>query len=324
MQDEFSSGFGCDLKSLIEFKVSLGSAESTYLPRARAFDRYCSENCPITCELTKPLVLAWLYSDGLKDMKGLQYKASFIRTFGEYLKANGKDVYIVPDDFGSGRRQFIPYIFSDEELKNLFYQIDHSRKPRDPFVRMLLKTYFRLTYTCGLRPREGRELKRSDIDLALGEIRIMYTKWGKSRTVVMSDDMAELARTYTAMRDAKYPDSEYLFPAPSGSPYTAGRMQGWFTMMFAASKPDVPKDLLPSVRVYDLRHRFATAVMNRWLDQGVDLHSRLPYLQTYMGHKDLNATMYYIHLLPENLIKSSGIDWESLSYIYPMEELWEK
>ena len=52
-------------------------------------------------------------------------------------------------------------------------------------------------------------------------------------------------------------------------------------------------DLLPSVRVYDLRHRFATAVLNRWLDEKKDLSSRLPYLQTYMGHKDLEATAYY-------------------------------
>lgn len=30
-----------------------------------------------------------------------------------------------------------------------------------------------------------------------------------------------------------------------------------------------------------------------------------------MGHKDWEATAYYIHLLPEKLVKSAGIDWGS-------------
>ena len=56
----------------------------------------------------------------------------------------------------------------------------------------------------------------------------------------------------------------------------------------------------------------------------MDLNARLPYLQAYMGHKELNATAYYIHLLPENLVRSSGVDWENLNSILPEVELWEK
>jgi integrase len=93
---------------------------------------------------------------------------------------------------------------------------------------------------------------------------------------------------------------------------------------FAKSKPGIEKDLLPTIRVYDLRHRFATKVLHNWLDAGMDLNARLPYLQAYMGHKELNATAYYIHLLPENLVRSSGVDWENLNSILPEVELWEK
>ena len=83
----------------------------------------------------------------------------------------------------------------------------------------------------------------------------------------MSDEMNSLAKSYAAVRDAAFPESEFFFPSPFGGPYSAGWMQGKFKRFFALSKPDVPKDLLPSVRVYDLRHRFATAVLNRWLDE---------------------------------------------------------
>lgn len=140
----------------------------------------------------------------------------------------------------------------------------------------------------------------------------------------MSSDMLSLARSYVIFRDAAYPDSEYLFPSPNGAPYSARWIQTKFRRFFARSNPDIPKEFLPAVRVYDLRHRFATAVLNRWLDEKRDINSRLPYLRVYMGHKELEATAYYIHLLPENLSKSAGIDWERMGQIFPRAELWEK
>lgn len=226
--------------------------------------------------------------------------------------------------FTAGGTVFIPYLFGDDELAALFHEIDCYQYPRDPFRPHLLRTYFRMTYTCGLRPNEGRHLKRNEVDLNSGEVRIIETKWRKSRTIVMSEDMLFLARSYAGIRDAAFPGSAYFFPAPDGGPYSAQKMQGKFKWFFARTKPGIPKDLLPAVRVYDLRHRFATAVLNRWLDEKKELSSRLPYLQTYMGHKDWEATAYYIHLLPEKLVKSAGIDWEAMNGLIPRVELWEK
>ena len=42
----------------------------------------------------------------------------------------------------------------------------------------------------------------------------------------------------------------------------------------------------------------------------------LPYLSAYMGHSELTSTLYYVHLLPENLRRSKGVDWDRLSRIY--------
>lgn len=64
--------------------------------------------------------------------------------------------------------------------------------------------------------------------------------------------------------------------------------------------------------------------MNKWLDAQTDLNARLPYLQTYMGHKEIASTAYYIHLLPENLTKSAGVDWEKLNAVIPEVESWEE
>ena len=58
----------------------------------------------------------------------------------------------------------------------------------------------------------------------------------------------------------------------------------------------------------------AKAMLLKMMDQ---------YLQMYMGHKDVSHTAYYIHLLPENLIRSKGVDWESLNAVFPGVELWQ-
>ena len=324
MNDKFASGFAQDLESMIALKCALGYSENTYLEKAKSFDRRCFEVYPGQQELTQAIVLNWLKPEPGKSPQTIHGKAAFVRALGKYQKSIGKAAYILPDRFTAGGAVFIPYLFGDDELAALFHEIDCYQYPRDPFRPHLLRTYFRMTYTCGLRPNEGRHLKRNEVDLNSGEVRIIETKWRKSRTIVMSEDMLFLARSYAGIRDAAFPGSAYFFPAPDGGPYSAQKMQGKFKWFFARTKPGIPKDLLPAVRVYDLRHRFATAVLNRWLDEKKELSSRLPYLQTYMGHKDWEATAYYIHLLPEKLVKSAGIDWEAMNGLIPRVELWEK
>lgn len=54
-----------------------------------------------------------------------------------------------------------------------------------------------------------------------------------------------------------------------------------------------------SIRAYDFRHHFAYANMNRWLKEGNDINVMLPYLMKYMGHQDIENTLYYFHLVPD-------------------------
>jgi integrase len=58
-------------------------------------------------------------------------------------------------------------------------------------------------------------------------------------------------------------------------------------------------------------------MMMKWLDEGADLIAKLPYLSAFMGHTHFSDTAYYIHLLPENLIRSAAIDWGHFSSLIP-------
>lgn len=114
-----------------------------------------------------------------------------------------------------------------------------------------------------------------------------------------------------------------LFPSKHGREYPATFFQTNLVRFFAETNPSIPTDFLPRVRVYDLRHRFATAVIHRWLEQGKPVDVMLPYLQMYMGHARLSSTAYYIHLLPEHLVRAGSMNWEEIGDILPGVELWQ-
>ena len=145
--------------------------------------------------------------------------------------------------------------------------------------------------------------------LDTGEILITNTKKKKERIVVMSEDMRFLMRSYCIERSAFGQGNDYWFPSAKGGPLTSAFQTKIFKNAWAEANPGIPKKELPTVRVYDLRHRFASAALIRWLDKGDSLKAKLPYLREYMGHDSLRDTCGYIHILPENLTQSSAIDW---------------
>lgn len=181
----------------------------------------------------------------------------------------------------------------------------------------------RLIYTCGLRPGEGLRLKTKNVNIDTGEILVTETKLKKERIVVMRDDMKHLMRRYAMKVVLSGRDNTFFFPDQNGQSYMATWLDDIVKTCFERSHPGTDRELLPRVRTYDLRHRFASAALCRWLDEGRNLYNMLPYLRAYMGHKTLAQTAYYIHLLPENLLKSKGIEWDRLNDVIPEAEEWE-
>ena len=63
-------------------------------------------------------------------------------------------------------------------------------------------------------------------------------------------------------------------------------------------------------RVHDLRHTFCVKCFHRWASKGLDLENLIPYLSTYLGHKDFRGTQMYLHLTaeiyPDILVKAEA------------------
>lgn len=303
------SGFAGQITKYLDWREALGYSRDTDGRMLARFDKYCVANNPGANELTHDVVCGWIDSESA----GIPNKTTAIRNLAKYIQAHGCEAYEYP---ASGQRKekgrFLPHMLTPEELRALFISIDKIRPSLNhPYLPVILPTMFRLIYSCGLRPNEGRELLRDNIDFCTGALRIVNTKGKKERTVVMSDDMLRLCAGYDEKRKTFAGVNPYFFPSENGGVYTNKVLGQWFKDCWTAANPGVPESRLPSVRVYDLRHVFATTSLKRWIESGANIKAKIAYLQAYMGHESINETLYYIHLLPETLL--SGGKWETLS-----------
>ncbi len=312
---EFLSSFGEHLSNFLDYRTARGFKRETYLRHFIKFDHWCVERHLGQTQLSRELVLDWINDTAISSHDTAQRVAS-MRQFARYLCATGEEAYILPEKYAPLRSRAAAYLFTDSELTALFRAIDQlPPTKKEPFLNEIAPTLYRLIYTCGLRPNEGRELLEENVNLENGEVLITHTKRNKERIVVMSDDMLALARKYEQRRKIFCCGNPYFFPSANGGALTTEAVYSAFNR--AWSHADLSGKYPGKVRVYDLRHRFASACLNRWLDNGENLMAMLPFLSEYMGHSSLSETAYYIHILPENMIQSSSIDWDKFNAMFP-------
>jgi len=303
------SGFAEHINNYLDWREAIGYSRVTDGALLARFDRYCFSNLPNETELTREVICSWLDSENTS----IPNKITAIRNFAKYLNAHGRAAYEYP---GSGmtieRTPYLPYKFTKEEITNLFRAIDKIKPTKThPNIPIVLPVMYRLIYSCGLRPSEGRELRCESIDFETGAIHIVSVKGKKERTVVMSDDMRKRLADYNEKRKEFAGTNPYFFPSENGCLYKAKLIQKWLKGCWSAANPDVPLSKLPNIRVYDLRHVFATTALTRWIEAGANIKAKLGYLRAYMGHESINETLYYVHLLPETLLLDGK--WDTLA-----------
>jgi integrase len=59
-------------------------------------------------------------------------------------------------------------------------------------------------------------------------------------------------------------------------------------------------------RIHDLRHTFTVSTLLEWYRAGEDVEARLPWLSTYLGHRDPRSTYWYMSAAPELLALAAG------------------
>ena len=315
----YNSRFAKKIEEYNSFREAIGFSDQ-HAKTLRRFDAYCSEFQPDAAELTRDVVRGWFDYELKISGRNLSGKGTAIRSFARYVSGNS---YVLPPECIPKKQAFVPYVPDDNELFAFFEAVDSFHDDKDPLIGITFSVLLRLIYSCGLRPREGRVIRSADIDFDTGELFVRKSKKRKDRIVVASDAMLGLLKEYRLKRSMWCRDGEDAFFIDASSrPIEPYRLNMHVKKCWAAATPGVLPGNLPNLRPYDLRHRFASELLQKWLDEGKDLYAMLPYMRAYMGHVRFEDTAYYIHLLPERLISSPGVDWEAIDSIGLGDDIW--
>ena len=314
------SNFRFQIEDYCNWRKSLGYSND-HEQHLTNFDAYCNEFHPNEHSITKALVIGWLSFEIKNGRHCIENKCAALRSFAHFV---GNGSYVLNKKFVNYKRNFSPYILTDEELSRLFASTDIVKKRNDSFFAETAGVIFRLQYACGLRPQEVRKICCKDIDFQTGEIFISQSKLNKDRIVVAAQDVVAMLNWYNSRRNIFCKNNNEFFIHTNGAPISSEQLDDLLQKCWREANPDVSCDTLPHLRPYDLRHRFASAVLQRWIDSGKNLYAMLPYLRAYMGHEDFRDTLYYVHILPENLLSSKGVNWEQIESVGLEEEVWTR
>ena len=190
-----------------------------------------------------------------------------------------------------------PHIYSPEEVRLLLDIARAYPSPRAPLRPISLYTMLVLAYCAGLRLSELARLDLGDVDLQGGTITIRETKFFKSRILPLTDSALAAVREYLeARRLAKAPqncDSRLFWHDQGGTGYTSQGI-AWLLVDIlrrAGIKPSYGKI---GPRIHDLRHSMVVNRILEWYRAGINPQERLPFLATYLGHRDIHSTLVYI------------------------------
>lgn len=308
----YKSTFSNDIISFIKMKQSLGFSENTYANALHLFDTYCLNMEPAPDKLTQELVEGWSVRRETESPNGQNRRLSTLREFSKYLVLIGKGEYVVPTSMTGTNDPFVPYIYTDEEIKIFFHETDIVKPAKGSLNReLVLPVLFRMMFCCGLRPQETLKLRRENVDHDTGTLMIIDSKIHKDRSIVMAEDLADLCRKYDDKMEKIIPDREFYFQHPKkGSNYSSNWQRQQFQRCWRSAGIRFRNGRHP--RVYDFRHNYATRTIARWMDEGIDVISHLPCLSEYMGHSSIEDTAYYIHLVPERFVASGISEWSGI------------
>lgn len=264
------------------------------------FDAMLAAEFPEATTVTREIALRWVEKaqEGGVSINTAIRRTTPVRQFCKYVRSSADpECYVIPSKLPGRQLRYHGHIITEKELRAFFKTADALKhEPNCPYRHLSAPAAFRLMYACGLRVSEIRILKREDVSLETGELKIRESKAHAVRTVVMHQDMLDVMRHYDAEIEKTLPGREWFFAdRPDGSQMGRHKPGSWFRLIWGSMETD-EEIKEPAATARDFRHLYALTVISRWYRGGEDLNALEPWLVCYMGHSDFEMTSYYIHL----------------------------
>jgi integrase len=262
----------------------------------RSFVRH-AEQTGHTWPLTASLATQWAQQPEHCDRVYWAIRLGMIRRFAQFcLPYEPATEVPPPGQFGPiTRRRRAVHIYSREEVGMLLEAA--GQIGLHPLQRSTFVTVIGLLDCTGLRISEALGLSDRDIDWSAGVLNIRHGKNGHARLIPVHPSTLEALQGYRVVRDDAIGVglSSRLFVNAGGSALSYAGVSRPFRKLCRR----LGWTQVPVPRLHDLRHAFAVHTLLAWYRSGEPVGPKLWTLSTYLGHRHLAETYWYLTAVPE-------------------------
>ena len=311
--NEFKSIYKNEIAAYLE--VSKGTvSDGTLRNTGRilfSFDSLLTEER--ASEISESIVNHWIEGLLLTNApKTVSDKVSYLRKFLRYLQYEGHSVFMphCPKTTDS----YIPYIFSDEEVRMLMSCADNcARKHTDPKIRradMEFCMLLRMLQGCGFRLGEPLAARVKDINFSRRTILIRHAKNNKQRIIPMDETLTEMLEKYCIAMAIKMQPESYLFPSvqKEGKAMSKSSCALRFRKLLLETNLYIPGNAHSRGQcLHCFRHYFAVRSFSQADKAGRSIHDSVPFLSVYLGHHDMDETEKYLKFSGDMFPEYTGL-----------------
>lgn len=201
----------------------------------------------------------------------IKYIFNSAQRWGHIPESPARDVSSLPEE------DFRERYLSNEEARRLLEVLNtETNISAAHVIRLLLFT--------GARKSEILSARWENVNMERRMLTVPLSKSGRARHIPLSDAALQIFKELPR-------DSEWVFPS--------NRTKHHMTSVFSVWNKVRRKAGLEDVRMHDLRHSFASFLIN----SGCSLYE----VQRILGHHDPKVTTRYAHLTQDSLLKAANI-----------------
>lgn len=327
---ELISLFGPYLKDFYEYKQLCGYKYEKSESYCFLFDRYYNGLNLKELKFSRDIIEPFLELKENERIGNQMARASFLRQFGKYLFINNvlDNIYLIPSITKKGESEYIPYIFSNQELRDIISFIDDYKSVAKynllPNTINAVSTSFKILMTTGMRLGEVLNLKLSDIDLDRQIFYIKEAKNNNQRLIPFSNTIKLVIQQYLKITPFTIKNNDYLLQSKENNQINKTMIHRFFYKSLKFAGIEHIKGKGP--RIHDFRHTFAVMSLTQLQKLENNVNLSLTYLSTYLGHKSLRETQKYIWLTPSlfNDIKNKMSDYSKFIIDIFQEEKFDE
>jgi len=291
---DFKSIFSDELNNFIKYKRGCGLKYQNEVRRLKVIDAILLSELKST-KIDKAIFKELTPRNNMSEANyARQY--GIVVDFCKFLINHGyKNIYYEEKNF-KVINNYIPIIYSDEEIDLLFNTLDENIQNKR--INHSYSVIIKLLYACGLRVAEVTKIRQNDINFDELTIKILDSKRGKSRLIVFSKSLKTCLENYINKCGILYGD--FLFSNSHGNMISYEALRRYYKKILNLC------GLNQNNHLHDFRHIFCNKALNQMLEKGYDENVVIVYLFKYMGHCSIRETEYYLHFTDSK--KSKIID----------------